>query len=95
MVETKSYITYLIQKLYLNLFLQEEVVHRYLNIRSFDEFAKGCYNEFSKCVFEQELKSSYSNKSFFLPNNMFKKMKKINWGNTSHCLRFNRNKRSY
>ena len=25
----------------------------------------------------QELKSSYSNKSFLLPNNMFKKMKKL------------------
>ena len=64
------------QKFYFNLFLQEEFAHRYLNIRSFDKFAKDCCNEFSKCIFGQELKSSYSNKSFLLPNSMLKKMKK-------------------
>ena len=51
MAETKSYITYLIQKFYFNLFLQKEVVHRYLNIRRFDKVAKNCCNEFSKSIF--------------------------------------------
>ena len=39
------------QKFYFNLFLQEEVAHRYLNIRSFDKVAKDCCNEFSESIF--------------------------------------------
>ena len=50
--ETKFYITYLIQKFYFNLFLQEEeVANRYLNIRSFDKVAKDYCDEFSKSIF--------------------------------------------
>ena len=41
----------LMQKFYFNLFLQKEVGHRYLNIRSFDKVAKDCCNEFSKSIF--------------------------------------------
>ena len=75
--QTKSYITYLIQKFYFNLFLQEEVAYRYLNIRSFDKVFKYCCDEFFKSIFfGQELNGSYSNKSFLLPNNMFKKHEK-------------------
>ena len=39
------------QKFYFNLFLKEEVAHRYLNIRSFDKVAKDCCNEFSESIF--------------------------------------------
>ena len=41
----------LIQKFYLNLFLQKQAGHIYLNIRSFDKVAKDSWNEFSKSIF--------------------------------------------
>ena len=42
----------IIQKVFfINLFLQEEVAHVYLNIRSLDMVAKVCSNEFSKSIF--------------------------------------------
>ena len=72
------------QKFYFNLFLQKEVGHRYLNIRSFDKVAKDCCNEFSKSIFlgagVEEFFSS--NKSFLLLN-MFRKNEK---NNRQKCL---------
>ena len=35
----------------MNLFLQKEVAHIYLNIKSLDMVAKVCCNEFSKSIF--------------------------------------------
>ena len=40
-------------------------------------FAKDFFNEFNKSIFfGQDLKSSYSNKSFILLNNIFRKNEK-------------------
>ena len=57
------------QKFYFNLFLQKEVEHIYLNIRL---RKTGAMNSLD-LSFGQELKSSYSNKSFLLFSNMFRK----------------------
>ena len=67
------------QNFFFHLFLQEEeLAHRYLNIWSFDKAVKDCCDEFSKSIFfGQGFKSSYSNKSFLLPNTCLKKWKKL------------------
>ena len=48
----KAFNVSLIQKFYfINLFLEKEVTHIYLNIRSLDMVVKVCRNEFSKSIF--------------------------------------------
>ena len=51
----------------------------YQNVRSFRNVVKDCCNEFSKSVFWLGSKSSYSDGSFLLLSNIFrKKGKKLN-----------------
>ena len=51
----------------------------YQNVRSFGNVVKDCCNQFSKSVFWLESKSSYSNGSFLLLSNIFRKNgKKLN-----------------
>ena len=75
--ETKSYITHLTQKFYFNSSLQEEVAHIHIHIKIYEVLIRlrkiAAMNSLNLSFLGQELKSSYSNKSFLLLNNMFRK----------------------